>query len=240
VVTREGEWTVPTVFLHPIGLDAHLWDGIAGPGDIALDFPGFGGTRSAGPPTFPGLADFVAGRLTEPADLVGVSLGSMVAQHTALLRPELVRSIVVACGGPATSPETSLRRARDSRALGMAGMLDSTLERWFTPEALADPAHPGVGYARQRLLSDDAGVFADYWQAMADHDVRDQLARIGVPTTVIAADGDRSVPVDAMRAIADAVPGATFEVIDGPHILPLENRDGFLAALGRHLDRVRA
>jgi 3-oxoadipate enol-lactonase len=231
---------VPTVFLHPIGLDARMWDDIAKPGDIGLNFPGFGDTRLAGPPTFPGLADFVADQLTEPADLVGVSLGSMVAQHTALLRPEQVRSIVVACGGMVTSPETSMQRARDSRALGMAGMLDSTMERWFTPEALADAGHPGVGYARRRLLSDDAEVFADYWQAMAEHDLRDRIAQITVPTTVVAARDDRSVPVDAMRAIADAVYGATFEVIDGPHIVPLENREGFLALLGRHLDRVSA
>jgi pimeloyl-ACP methyl ester carboxylesterase len=57
---------------------------------------------------------------------------------------------------------------------------------------------------------------------------------------VVAAKGDVSVPVDAMRAIADAVDGATFEVIDGPHIVPLENRDGFVAVLDQHLDRAPA
>ncbi len=231
---------MPTVFLHPIGLDARLWDDFARPGDLALSFPGFGDTRLAGPPTFAGLADFVADQLTEPADLVGVSLGSMVAQHTALLRPDRVRSIVLACGGMATSPETSRQRARDTREGGMAGVLDQTLDRWFTPAALADEDHPGVGYARRRLLADDPEVFAAYWEAMAEHDLRDRIAGVRVPTTVVAAAGDKSVPVEAMRAIAELVDGARFEVIDGPHIVPLENADGFRAVLAGHLGRVPA
>jgi 3-oxoadipate enol-lactonase len=122
----------------------------------------------------------------------------------------------------------------------MAGMLDTTLERWFTPAALADADHPGVGYARRTLLADDPDVFATYWDAMADHDLRDRIAGVRVPTTVVAAEGDLSVPVDAMRAIADLVDGARFEVIDGPHIVPLENPDGFRAVLARHRDRVPA
>jgi 3-oxoadipate enol-lactonase len=229
---------VPTVFLHPIGLDAGLWADVAGPDDLVLSFPGFGDTPAAGVPTLAGLADFVADRLTEPADLVGVSLGSMVAQHTALRRPDRVRSLVLACGGPATDPATSRQRAADTRAGGMAGVLETTLTRWFTPAALARPDHPGVDYARRRLLADDPAVFAAYWEAMAEHDLRDRLAELRVPTTAVAAEGDRATPVAAMRAIAEAVPDARFELIDGPHIVPLENRAGFLAVLDRHRARV--
>jgi 3-oxoadipate enol-lactonase len=194
----------------------------------------------AGPPSLSGLADFVADQLTEPADLVGVSLGSMVAQHTALAHPDKVRSVVLACGGMATNPETSLQRAADTRATGMAGVLDTTLTRWFTPAALADEHHAGVDYARQRLLADDPDVFAAYWEAMSKHDLRDQIAELKVPTTVLAAQGDLATPVEAMRAIADLVPGAVFELIDGPHIVSLENRKGFQDVLARHLDRVSA
>jgi pimeloyl-ACP methyl ester carboxylesterase len=231
---------VPVVYLHPIGLDAQLWRDLAGPGDLALSFPGFGDTPLPEPPTFPALADFVAGSVAEPADLVGVSLGSMVAQHTALLRPDKVRSLVLACGGVAGNAEASRQRARDTRAGGMAGVLDSTMERWFTAEALAAREHPGVEYVRKRLLTDDPAVFAAYWEAMAGHDVREAIRQLRVPVTVVAAAGDRAVPVEVMRGVAELIEGAVFEVIDGPHIVPLENPAGFADVVRRHLNRVPA
>lgn len=231
---------MPVVYLHPIGLDARLWRDVAGPDELALSFPGFGDTPLAAPPTFAALADFVADSVPGPADLVGVSLGSMVAQYTALLRPDKVRSLVLACGGVAGNAEASRQRARDTREHGMAGVLDSTLQRWFTPEALAEQAHPGVGYARKRLLTDDPAVFAAYWEMMAGHDLRARIGQVRVPATVVAAAGDRSVPVDAMRGVAELIDGAVFEVIDGPHIVPLENPAGFGELVRRHVNRVPA
>lgn len=231
---------MPVVYLHPIGLDAQLWRDVAGPDDVALSFPGFGDTPLDGPPTFPALADFVADSVAEPADLVGVSLGSMVAQHTALLRPEKVRSVVLACGGVAGNAEASRQRARDTREDGMAGVLETTLQRWFTPEALEAREHPGVEYTRKRLLTDDPAVFAAYWEMMAEHDLRERIGRLRVPVTVLAAAGDRAVPVDVMRGVAGLIDGAVFEVIDGPHIVPLENPAGFTDVVRRHLNRVPA
>jgi pimeloyl-ACP methyl ester carboxylesterase len=227
---------VPTVYLHPIGLDARLWRDIAGPDDVALNLPGFGGTPAPdGGPSFPALVEFALRGLREPADLVGVSLGSMVAQHAALLRPDMVRSVLLACGGAATDPETSRGRARAARETGMAGVLPSTLDRWFTPEALAADGHPGVAYARDRLLADDPEVFAAYWEMMAGHDLTEALRDVTVPATVLAAVDDLAAPVVAMKDLADRVPGARFEVIAGPHIVPLENRAGFTDAVRRHL-----
>jgi len=87
-------------------------------------------------------------------------------------------------------------------------------------------------------LADDASVVADYWSAMARHDVRRRLPGIGVPTTVVAARGDRSVDVAEMRAVADAVPGARFDVVPGPHLFVLEAPAVMAAVVARHLDRV--
>jgi 3-oxoadipate enol-lactonase len=231
---------VPVVYLHPIGLDAQLWRDLVEPGDLALSFPGFGDTPLEEPLSLPALAAFVASRVREPADLVGVSLGSMVAQHTALLFPDKVRSVVLACAGVASGAETSRQRARDTREGGMAGVLATTLERWFSPEALATEGHPGVEYARKRLLTDDPAVFAAYWEAMAEHDLREEIGKLRIPVTVLAAAGDRAVPVDVLRGVAELIEGARFEVIDGPHIVPLENRAGFTGVVRGHLSRVPA
>ena len=229
---------MPTVYLHAVGLDKELWNGSLAGEDITLDFPGFGREPPVGPISMAVLADHVAGKLDRPHDVVGLSLGSMVTQHLALRHPEVVRSVVVACGGPETSPEVSLQRARDSRAGGMASVLESTLDRWFTPAALADVAHKGVEYARSRLLSDDAELFARYWEAMAEHNLKERLAEIAVPVTVIAGSDDRAVPLAVMKDMAERIPNSRLEIVEGPHMLPLENREGFNLAVKRHLEWV--
>lgn len=229
------------VLLHPIGLDRRFWADVAPEGALALDFPGFGSTPWENSVSLLRLADYVAGHIQSRATVMGVSLGAMVALTLAVSRPEVVGSLVVACGGAGGGRSDVMRQRADAtRAGGMEGVLATTLERWFTPEALATPGHPGVAYARQRLLDDDPEVFASYWEAMGAHDVRDQLGSIQVPVTVIAGAEDRASSVETLRATADAIPHSTFEVLDGPHMLPLEQADSFRAAMVRHLDRLGA
>src|SRR2546423_5053787 len=105
----------------------------------------------------------------------------MVAQHVALRHPERFRSLLVACTGAAVEPGGMLERAAEVEARGIHGVLETTLERWFTPAALAAvPEHPGVAYARRTLLALDPGSFADGWRAIAGHDVRARLGEIEV------------------------------------------------------------
>jgi 3-oxoadipate enol-lactonase len=233
---------VSIVFLHPVGLDGRVWSGVSGPGEVTLNFPGFGDAPALpGPLSLDALADHVAGTLDqpatggEPATVVGMSLGSMVAQHLAIRHPDRVRSLVLCAGASQSNPEASRQRAQLTRDGGMAGILPSTLTRWFTSDALRALDHPGVAYVRDRLLRDDPETFAAYWEAMGQHHTTDRLGVVGAPVTVIAAGGDRSVPVEAMRRLADAIPGAAFQVIDGPHLLHLERPAEFRAALDEHL-----
>ncbi len=229
---------MPTVYLHAVGLDKELWAGSLAGEDIALDFPGFGSEPSVEPISMTVLADHIARKLDRPYDVVGLSLGAMVTQHLALRHPEVVRSAIIACGGPETSPEVSLQRARESRAGGMASVLETTLDRWFTPGALADAGHKGVEYARRRLLADDPELFARYWEAMAEHNLTERLAEIAVPATVIAGSDDHAVPLAVMKDMAERISNGRLEIVEGPHMLPLENREGFNLAVERHLEWV--
>lgn len=225
----------PVVLLHPIGLDATFWEGTAPPGAVALDFPGFGSAPREEHVTIPRLVDYVAAHIPTRATVVGLSLGGMIALETAIHRPDVVASLVVACAGAGGHPDVMRARAEATRRSGMEGILQTTLERWFTPEALATPAHPGVAYARRRLLDDDPETFARYWDAMAAHDVSAVLGSIQVPVTVVAGARDRASSVASLQEMAAAIPGADFSVLDGPHLLPLERPDDFRDVLDRHL-----
>ena len=227
------------VLLTPIGLDAGCWERVPLPGvaTVKHTFPGFGGRpRAPEPPTMTSLADEIAASYEGPLALAGVSLGGMVAQHVAVRHPQRVQSLLVACTGASADPATMEQRAARVLADGMAGVLEETLARWFTPAALAvRPEPPGVAYARRTLLALEPACFADGWLAIAGHDIVARLVEIAVPTSALAGSADAASPVSRTQQISERVPGARFVVLDGPHMLHLERPVEFAAALSEHL-----
>lgn len=156
----------------------------------------------------------------------------------ALRAPVRVRSIMVACSGVLDTPERSERlrdRAASTERTGMAGVADTTLERWFTAAARGAPEHPGVRYARARLLSDDPHAFAAWWRAMAAHRVHDEIGSIRCPVTVLAGREDAAAPTSQMIELFDAFRGPRrMEIVPGPHMLQLEQPQAFAEAVRLH------
>jgi 3-oxoadipate enol-lactonase len=230
---------VTLVLLTPIGLDAGCWERVPLPAVATVKhaFPGFGGRpRAEQPPTMASLADEIAASYDGPLDLAGVSLGGMVAQHLTVRHPQRVRSLLVACTGASADPATMEQRAARVLADGMAGVLEETLTRWFTPPALATrPEHPGVAYARRTLLALEPACFADGWLAIGGHDIVARLGEIAVPTSCLAGSADTASPVSRTRELSERVPGARFAVLDGPHMMHLERPVEFATALSEHL-----
>ncbi|HLH69642.1 MAG TPA: alpha/beta hydrolase [Candidatus Dormibacteraeota bacterium] len=226
---------MPVVLLHPIGLDGRCWQWMGLDGAVAYDLPGHGGRPRPATLTMADLADDVVANVSGPLDLVGLSMGGMVALHVALRHPGRVRSLVVACSSARADRELLQRRAEMVERVGMGGVLDETLRRWFTPTALDDPDHPGVRYARERLLADRAEDFAAAWRAMSQHDVLDQLGRVQVPVTAIAGEQDAASPIEALRAIAEGVANGRLVVLPGPHMLQLEEPARLTEAVMAHL-----
>jgi pimeloyl-ACP methyl ester carboxylesterase len=230
------------VLLTPIGLDAGCWDGVDLP-PVATrrhEFPGFGARpRAETQPTMASLADEVAETYPGLLDLVGVSMGSMVAQNAAVRHPGRVRSLVCACTGASVDRDAMLRRAVEVEAMGMTGVLDETLRRWFPADVLAiTPERRGVAYARTTLLALDARCFADGWRAIATHDVRHRLSEIGVPTTCIAGVSDPVGTPERVRELADGVQDGHLVELDTGHMPHLERPSAFAAALREHLARL--
>ena len=81
---------------------------------------------------------------------------------------------------------------------------------------------------RDILLNDDPYVHAQSWRALAARE--DRYDRIRVPALVIGATEDVSARPDSVRALAHALPDATFHLIQGAgHFAPMEKPDAFAA-----------
>jgi 3-oxoadipate enol-lactonase len=229
------------LFLHPVGLDRQAPSWLDLPPMRAITFPGHGARARPRPGlALEDMADEIAGHHTGPLDVVGASLGGMVAMHLALRHPDLVRSMVLACTTARADPEVMRTRAERTERLGAAGMLNDTLTRWFTADYLAKQRTTALDYARCRLLAMDSGALADTWRAIAGHDVLDRLAEIQVPVTCIAGQVDQSTPLVVMRELATRLPHARLIELDAPHMAFLQQPDEFADAVRTHLSWLEA
>jgi 3-oxoadipate enol-lactonase len=115
----------------------------------------------------------------------------------------------------------------------MGAVLDATLDRWFTPEFRANG---GSDAARDRLLSDNVGAWAQAWRAMAAIDTSARLGAIRVPTLCVAGEFDKSSPPEIVAAIAERISGARFALILGaPHMLFIEQPKAVARIIGDFL-----
>jgi 3-oxoadipate enol-lactonase len=232
------------VLLHPIGLDGNSYQFLTDPrldDAVRYDMLWHGGReRPAEPLSMRSFAEDILANNPGRLDLVGVSMGGSVAQEIALNWPERVRSAVIACsssggGGGVVQKE----RAETTERVGMEGMLPSTLERWFTPEVREQgDDHPGVAYARQRLLSDDAVMFAAAWRALGGADFAAGLAELRVAITVVHAERDASVSRERNEKLAADIPGSRLKIVPGSHMVHLAEPLDFQEAVLEHLEWV--
>jgi 3-oxoadipate enol-lactonase len=243
---RTGEGP-PVLLLHPLGVDRSFWDGVvptlSGSEVLTYDFPGHGDTPAPEQPY--GIAELaVQARqlLTDagvgPVDVVGVSLGGLVALQLAADTPDLVRRLVVV-DAVAVYPEPlrAMWRDRAERAPveGMEPFVDPTMGLWFTPEALANGG-PLVESVRARLRAADPHGYALACRALERADVTGVLDRIAAPTLVVCGEDDAPPFTAAASDLAARLPGARVEwLAPARHAGVLEQPDQFRAALAGFL-----
>jgi pimeloyl-ACP methyl ester carboxylesterase len=85
-------------------------------------------------------------------------------------------------------------------------------------------------------------VTVEQWDADLAHDTLDRLGAITVPTLVVVGEQDLLTPPDQAKAVADAIPGARYELVTGPgssHCLHIERPDDLLKVVAGFLEEHR-
>jgi len=206
---------------------------------IVFDNRGSGDSGSPpGPYSTAQMADDAAALLSvlgiSRTHVLGFSMGGMIAQEVALLHPDRVERLVLACTSP--GGEGSDRPAFETVApiAGFPGGDPEGEFRRLIPYLYSDRyirEHPGeIDAAVRRRLARPVSIpgHASQVAAAMGHTAWDRLAGIRAPTLVIAGTGDRLVPPVNSRRIAERIPGAKLVFLDGaPHRLFAENADTF-------------
>ncbi len=174
----------------------------------------------------------------QSANVLGISMGGMIAQELALLHPERVRKLVLACtqcGGPrAVRPGLDVYRAFVRPYASLDQRSKAFVPLLYSPETPVDR----IDQDRKTLLANYAPVRGSIAQILAILTWRchRHLPRIASPTLVIHGDRDRLVPVENGRLIAELIPGAKLVELPGAgHIFPTDQPERTVDELLRFL-----
>ncbi len=242
VLSSEGSGPWLTLIHHLSG-DLSVWDQIASyfRDDYTVlryDLPGHG--ESAVPEralSIKELSDNLADLLTqlgaEKTHVVGLSVGGMIAEQFAIDHADRLNTLTLV-GAPAYTttdmkPDFD-RRAANVRKNGTASIVDETVKSVLTERYRR--AHPEVvEHVGDMVARTSVEGFAKIAEAIRDFDVKRDVASITAPTLVIAGEHDKDLPSAQSKEVADALPGARFEMLDAAHLSPVEESQRFAGIL---------
>jgi pimeloyl-ACP methyl ester carboxylesterase len=237
----------PLVLVMGIGYDSSLWTLAQVPAlstqfqVILVDNRDAGRSSQATHSyTMSDMADDLAGLLdalrVQRSHLLGLSMGGMIAQEFAIRHPDRLDRLVLTGTGaaPARSAIDPIQiwswvKANDATGEIFGGQQFVSL---FSTAFLRN--HQAVRDTTELLAGNPFPMSPEAYGRQADayrhFDALDRLATITAPTLVVVGEQDLLTPPWIVREVADAIPGAQFEVIRGhgtSHLVPLERPDEF-------------
>jgi 3-oxoadipate enol-lactonase/4-carboxymuconolactone decarboxylase len=246
---------LPLLVLGPsLGTSATtLWsqcaDGLSDAFDVvAWDLPGHGHNRAVPDEPFT-MAELAAGVLHVVDDLLaergavggtfayaGDSVGGAVGLQLLLDVPRRVTAAVLLCTGARIGTAQGWRERIDLvREAGTAAMVSGSAQRWFGSAFLDREPERGSALLHTLQATDDEG-YVQVCAALADFDVRDRLAEIGVPVLAVAGAEDEATPTADLRTIADGVPAGRLVELQGvAHLAPAEAPEKVARLVRQHL-----
>jgi 3-oxoadipate enol-lactonase len=192
---------------------------------IVIDNRGTGfSDKPLTPWTMGHMADDVAVVLdavkVERADVVGISMGGMIAQHVALRHPDRVAGLVLMCTMPGL-PFGALPRpwAIQTLVKGFAnGLRGDEFMKLVYPEAALDKARALIkkGIWREAVRAETVEIRTFLYHLLAvavSHSTGHRLKHISCPTVVVTGADDALIPVVNSHRMAKRIPGAVLEEI---------------------------
>ena len=167
-----------------------------------------------------------------PIDLVGHSMGAMIAAEVAALSPHLVRRLVL------LNPFGLWRD--EAQVPDLFVMTPGELRRatWATPPAEATsangkPAAPTRDATIRRYRN--LGSASRYLWPIPDRGFAKRARYVQSPTLALFGSSDGLIPAGMAKAWEQAVPGLRAQVLEGGHMLPFEQPDAVAAVIAGFL-----
>ncbi|HET6865694.1 MAG TPA: alpha/beta hydrolase [Solirubrobacteraceae bacterium] len=207
--------------------DPALTDALAAEREVILiDYPGVGSSSGEFGPGIADVARHMIASITElglaEIDLLGFSIGGFVAQEIALVRPTLVRRLVLAATGPKGAP--GMHGWRDDIAAAARGESKPENLLYIMFAHTETSQAKGMEFLRRfterhegrDAPTNDAARDAQYdavveW-GIPDHAALQRLTAIKSPTLIIQGDNDLMIPTKLSHLMAGLIPDAQIRI----------------------------
>lgn len=191
------------------------------------------------------IVDELAAQFDEPLSVCGWSLGGQIALRWAARHPLQVSRLVMVASTPCFVRRAGwdCAMAPDTLAQFAAALQQdhaATLRRFLALQVRGgENERELLARLREALFSrgePDMAALQSGLEILRDSDQRAALSEIGQPVLVVAGERDTLTPPQASRYIAECLPDARLEVIEGAAHAPfLSHPEKFLESLKRFL-----
>ena len=172
---------------------------------------------------------------------VGLSMGGMIAQQIGARYADRVYSLSL-CDTASEMPPRSMwaERFAIAQTQGVAGLVDATIQRWFTAPFIArDPQ--AVEKVRRMILGTSTEGFIACGSAVRDMAQTTMLLQVKTPTLVLVGRQDPACSVEKAEVIHRMIDGSQLVILeDAAHLSNIEQPQAFNTALRGFIDRVDA
>lgn len=227
----EGPRDRPAItFVNSLGTDLRLWEPVAAQlrtdyRVVRYDLRGHGLSDCTPDPYT--LDDFVADLHAllaylgiQSGALVGISIGGLIASALAIRYPTAVSHLVLSDTAARIGSEKLWNdRIEMVGSLGMERAAPAIIPIWFADGFAASQPHVHRGFLNMLGRTPLQG-YVSSCAALAISDLTDQIHNIQAQTLVLAGEHDRATPPAQAKALADMIPAATLQLIDGAGHLP--------------------
>jgi 2-succinyl-6-hydroxy-2,4-cyclohexadiene-1-carboxylate synthase len=230
------------VLLHGFGGTRRAWDGVAARLDperylpLALDLPGHG-ARAGQSPSFEACAELVLTAGPERFTLCGYSLGGRIALQIALAAPERVGRLVLVSTSPGIEDPAERAARREADEL-LAQRLETEpfelfIADWRSQPLFADDPPYVAAHASALMRRNQPRSLAAVMRGLgagAMEPLWERLGELPMPVEFLVGERDAKYRAIARRAVTLPAAGG-LRVLEGGHVLPLENPQGVADAL---------
>ncbi len=205
-IVGQGE---PLVLLHGWGMNSAVWQRVVKPLSVhrrlyLVDLPGMGNSQTVSPYTLDRLAGAVAEVIPGVSDVLGWSLGGLVAQRIALDQPERVRRLILVGTSPCFVSKNNWEHGISAQHFQQFSAkfeqdFKATLFNFLTLQCMhAKDARATIKQLRTEFeakSSPSQDALNQSLQILLNTDLRTEINLMRQPTLVIHGDRDTLAPV---------------------------------------------
>jgi 3-oxoadipate enol-lactonase len=166
--------------------------------------------------------------------LLGISMGGMIAQQVALLRPDLIKCLMLGC----TACDSGRGLTTDPKVVELFATLPELTDEANVRRSLPVFFSPQTFKLRPDIIEEfvqkstaqrpPLETFARHGQAMQGFQVCDQLHRITRPTLIQHGGADLLLPLFNAEELKERIPGSRLKIYEGlGHLFLMEDPETF-------------